>query len=195
LLHFRDDVIWSDEHKTFTPEFKIRSRILENDASVFDEEPWLLLRVHNGTLQLSLEGPLKAEKKIVRLSEFPLFVFTPPAGPMFPMDLIDPQKAEIARQLGKLRAQGDGVKYVELLVQEVAKSGFKWLNLGELDVNENALGGLELYDPNHGYLSFADPYVRVRYKEWAWQWIGSGTKDEYRPILARLGVEERRLFD
>jgi len=163
--------LWSDFHKTFLDKFQVRGRILNVEGDLLlSEEPTLWVRLHEGSVQLFiLEGGFKLDRKpMTPITTFPL-------APLF-----DLGRAEEGEELRDS---------VALLVRQLKVLGFKWCTEGRGDVHQDATGEWVAYDPDDGYLVFANTWIRVRYKQTSSFWSAIHLSDEVKETLAELGTE------
>ena len=172
-------MIWSDVHQTFMEKFEMRGRLLNVEGEghpMLGAEPHVWLRFHNGPDGYALQMYI-VPGFAQRLQD--------DSG-----DLVTQFPIGALMEVSSAASEQETTRRIEALVGLLKKRSFRFSTWSDRDVFENAAGELELYDPDDGYVSFADSWLRVKYKErdpFSW---GSHLSDEHREFLKQLGTEK-----
>ena len=189
LIYLKEGVLWSDAQKTFIKKFAIQGKLIaldDPDEAEAGREPFLSLRIDDGMLQLHWIHDEFLKKRVILISQFPLYVFQP-----FPSWLRGPETWEIVERIAAARAKGDEAGMFETMVNAIRPYGFKWC-FSDRDASVDLFEKEYVYDPNEGYLAFTDPWMRVKYKEWSLSGmsLNPSAQEKHAAILSGLGKVE-----
>ncbi len=194
LIYLKEGVLWSDAQKTFIEEFDYRGKLIsldEHGQPNDDREPILSLRMDDGMLQLHWICDEFLKMRATLISQFPLYVFQSAGELGFPVGMCTSEQRELAELIEAARKKHDHARMFELMVGEISRYGFKW-SFSDRDASIDLFGKEYVYDPNDGYLAFADAWMDVKYKEWSLSGMDlePNTQEKHSVILERFGKVE-----